>query len=346
MKPSTGWAAGAIVAAIASIVIGLKTVLRLPGLPYNVTELFLDDAHPLALTFFALALLWVGAGAMLVAHASTSSRRPYLALPVALVFVSIASKMLVSRAVTYESLDDILGSNNLFGLVTQQNIWGDWWRRVFLMVNVDAIDFIERRVRYCALYSIPVLCVVAALMPIARRHSGRPHMRRLDAGLFFGTAVAWIGLSATVVLTWAATDNLTELIARPGPFGVPGSVFLLGVVVLLAGHVGVLLKATDSAAGWVAALLFSCVALPAGWVLLNAGLERQVQKYDLVFSGTQFLLGPDRRHALGAGALFARWAVVYVSAVAVIAFGAWLFRVLVMREDAISRRREAAAEGS
>ena len=183
MKSSRVWAAGALVAAIASIVIGLKTILRLPGLPYNVTELFLDDAHPLALTFFALALLWVGAGAMLVAHASTSSRRSYLALPVALVFVSIVSKLLVSRAVTYESLDDILGSNNLFGLVTQQNIWGDWWRRVFLVVNVDAIDFIERRVRYCALYSIPVLCVAAALVPIARRQSGRPPMRRLDAGL-------------------------------------------------------------------------------------------------------------------------------------------------------------------
>jgi hypothetical protein len=242
----------------------------------------------------------------------------------------------VSRAVTYESLDDILGSNNLFGLVTQQNIWGDWWRRVFLAVNMDAIEFIERRVRYCALYSIPVLCVATALMPIAWRHDGRPRMRRLDAGLFAGTAVAWIGLSGAVVLTWAATDNLTELIARPG---------LFGVVVLLAVHVGAL-NATRSAAGWVTVLLFSCAALPAGWLLLNAGLDQQIQKYDLTFSGTQFLLGPDRRHVLGAGALFARWAVVYIGAVAVIAFGAWLFRALVMREETISRRREAPAEAS
>jgi len=190
------------------------------------------------------------------------------------------------------------------------------------------------------------LCIATALIPIARRHGGRPHMRRLDAGLFVATAVAWIGPSGAMVLTWAATDNLTELIARPGPFGVPGSVFLFGIVVLLAGHIGVLLKATQSGAGWVAALLFSCAAFPVGWILLNAGLERRVQKYDVVFSGTQFLLGPDRRHALGAGALFTRWAVVYISAVAVIAFGAWLYRVLVMREGTISRRREAAAEAS
>jgi hypothetical protein len=105
-----------------------------------------------------------------------------------------------------------------------------------------------------------------------------------------------------------------------------------------------LLKARHSAAGWAAVLLFSCAALPAGWVLLNAGLEPHVQKYGLVFSGTQFLLGPDRQHLLSTGALFARWVVVYISVVAVIAFGAWLFNALVMSEGTTSRQREAAAE--
>ena len=82
----------------------------------------------------------------LAAFVIARSRKPYLALPIALLLVALVSKLLVSRAVTYESLDDILGSNNVFGLVTQQAIWGNWWRTEFLRLGVDAVDFVERRV--------------------------------------------------------------------------------------------------------------------------------------------------------------------------------------------------------
>jgi hypothetical protein len=189
------------------------------------------------------------------------------------------------------------------------------------------------------------------LMPIARRHIGsgpmRRQMKRFEAGLFVGTVVGWIGLSGAIVLPWAATDNLTELIAQRGPFGIPGPVFLLGICVLLAGHVSVLLNATQSVARGAWALLYSVAAVPAGWALLNRGLEQQVQKYNLVFSGTQFLLGPDRQHSLGGGALFTRWAVVYTGAVAVIVCGAWLFNALAPHaRSAIWPRRPAAAGAS
>src|SRR6476660_4266033 len=104
-----------LVLAVAAIVIAIKAVLRLPGLPYNVGELFLNRASLPSLVFFSLSLLWVGAGSMVVADMVRRSRRAYLSLPFALVLVSLISKILLSRSVTYESVDDIIGSNDLFG---------------------------------------------------------------------------------------------------------------------------------------------------------------------------------------------------------------------------------------
>ena len=68
----------ALVAAIGSIVIAVRLVLRAPGIPYNVRELFLDHASLSALVFFALAIVWIGAGAMLLAHVLCRSRRVYV----------------------------------------------------------------------------------------------------------------------------------------------------------------------------------------------------------------------------------------------------------------------------
>lgn len=53
-----------LAAAIAAIVL-LRAVLRLPGIPYNVSELFLDGGSAWRLTLFAVALLWISAGQLL-----------------------------------------------------------------------------------------------------------------------------------------------------------------------------------------------------------------------------------------------------------------------------------------
>ena len=66
--------AAVLVATIATIFVGIKLVLRLPGVPYNVEELFLDNASASALVIFSLALLWVGCGAMMLAHWLAQSR--------------------------------------------------------------------------------------------------------------------------------------------------------------------------------------------------------------------------------------------------------------------------------
>jgi len=330
---------------VIAIVGCIKVALHVPGIPYNVAELFLNDGSVIALAFFAAGLLWIGAGAMIVAIALTSTRRPYAILPIALAAVSLVSKMLISRGVTYESLDDILGTNNIFDLVTRQGIWGHWWRTEFLKLGADGIDFIERRVRYCALYSILLVPIATGLVPRAARKFAREGVGSAAWTLTALVACAWVSVSGAIVLAWAATDNLTELIAVSGPLRIPGWLFLFGVFMIIAANVAMLRSVERSLSRWMSALAISAVCLVASWLLLNAGLEPHVQKYSATFSGVQFLLGPDRQHGLATATLFLRWAVVYAGSVVVIAVGAWLGEELTSGVRA-SWRRSAVPEAS
>jgi hypothetical protein len=324
--------------AVVAIVTTIESVLGAPGIPYNVSDLFLDHASVTAVGFFALGVLWIGAGAMIVAILLTATARPHLVLPLAIVVASLVSKMLVSRGVTYESLDDILGANNVFGLVAHNGLWGESWRGMFLRLGPDVIDFIERRVRYCALYSIPLVTLVLAFLPSA--HTRRSGRRATPAAWVATVVVAalWLAIAATIVLRWAATDNLTELIASAGPLGIPGAIFLLAMLVVLAANVALVLSASRSHRGWMVALAGSVGAVALTWSLLNAGLEQHVQKYGVEFAGTQFLLGPDRQHALTGRELFVRWTLLYTSATAVVACGAWIAAALLEYSGTISRR--------
>jgi hypothetical protein len=335
-------AAAALAIAVVAIAGAVRLLLHVPGVPYNVRELFLDNGSLLPLLFFALTLLWIGAGARLVTVAAFGSRWPALVLPLALVAVSLVSKMLVSRAVTYESLDDILGSDNLFGLVVDHNVWGAAWRARFLAIGGDTVDFLERRVRYCALYSLPTLWIAVAFAAVTpamrRRHTALQH------ALVLGVAVVWTWLCGTIVLTWAATDNLTELIAATGPFGVAGPLWLLVLVLVLAANGALITTAPQSAIRAVSAAAATALCVPVSWWLLNAGLEQHVQKYGVTFPAAQFLLGPDRQHALSTAVLFARWTVVYLGGVTTIAAGGWL--VGAFAPGALTSRAAAAADAA
>ena len=328
----------ALVAAIITIVVAVTAVLRLPGIPYNVRELFLDHASFPALTFFALMLIWIGGGPMLLAHVALRSRRAYLIVPLGLILVSLVSKMLLSRSVTYESIDDIIGSNNLFGLVTREKVWGAPWGRVFDALGPDIVDFVERRVRYTAVYSIPLLDLGLVFLLALRSGQAVSRMKPLHRFLLITCVGGWFWLARTLIVTWAATDNLTELIARRPVLGIPGEWFVFAIPALIGVTVALLIRATAQAKWWPVAIGSTIAALPVGWALLNLGLEPHVEKYGYTFSGAQFLLGPDRKSILSESALFSRWVAVQLSAVGVTFVGAWI-------ADRVARAAGALATG-
>ena len=132
-------------------------------------------------------------------------------------------------------------------------------------------------------------------------------------------------LCKAIAFDWTSTDNLNELIARDGAWGWGGGGFLYALLLVVCINSLLLAEAVSAGPTQIGlTVLFSLAALPLGWWLLNEGLEQNVQKYGLVYSGTQFLLGQDRLNLLGPTALFLRWCTTQASIALVLAIGVWL----------------------
>lgn len=316
--------------AVALIILGLRAVLRLPGIPYNVAAMFLDNGNPLALAVFALVLLWAGAGSALLGEVMASARRPGWLLPPMALAVSLISLALLWMSVTPERIGKVSGSSNLYWFVTNQSTWGNTWREVFLSLGTDFISFLERCVRYSALYA--PMPIFLGLMIAARPSHGRGAVQRVrDAGLLV-SAFLTLWLCKAIAFDWSSTDNLNELLAGDGDWGWGGGGYLYGLLALICLNGLILSKGlAGNALVLLGSLLFTGVAVPLGWWLLNQGLEPEVHKYESVFSGAQFLLGPDRIHLLPTEVLFVRWAAVQSVATIMIAIGAWLGRTICTR---------------
>lgn len=328
-------------AVVAAITAAVSFVLRLPGIPYNVAELFLGDGHPAFVAVFALALLWVGGGAMLFAEHLSVTRRPWLTMPVGAMVVSLISLGLLSASVTQESISDISGSNNLFWFVTNKDIWGVWWRKVFLALDSPGfVGFFERIVRFTALYTPPVIFL--SWFMAAAGYRQRVGGRRLT--YLFLISLPWLWLCKKVAFRWSSTDNLNELVARNGAFGLGGAPYLYLLLALFAFNIALLVRATRRAAWWPAGIVFTVAAIPLGWMLLNLGLEPHIEKYGSVFSGAQFLLGPDRKHALGEMDLFIRWSFVQGACTFAVFIGAWIAQGLLPAARRRSPRTNNATE--
>lgn len=313
-------AAGAVI----FLLMGLTALLWLPGIPYNLRELFRADASVPALLAFSMALLWAGGGAVWLGTHLAAARWPGLQLAPLTLLVSGVSLSLLWAGVNTESIEDISGSSNRFWFVTQSEIWGPIWKDAFLWIGSPRwIGTVEHFVRYSALYG-PLPIVLGLLIALRQTHwRGERRTLRL-VGLLLG-AGAFLWLCKAIAFDWTSTDNLNELIARDGKWGWGGGGFLYALLLVVCLNGLLLAEALSAGLSQTGlALLFSLAVLPVGWWLLNEGLAQNVQKYGLVYSGTQFLLGPDRLNLLDPTALFWRWCMAQLSIVLVLAMGVWL----------------------
>lgn len=315
-----GWLA--LPLAWAALTVALAAALRLPGVPYNFRELFLGGGHIGFIAIFALVPFWIGAGAAWVARRMAASRVPALAFPLPALAASLVSLLLLAFSVTDESLDDIAGSSNLWWFATKENLWGEWARPVFVALGQDVVSFLERPVRFAAIYVPPAAFIsFGLLLTDWRRPVRRPWPK---AFALVAWTLPWLWLCKAIGFDWSSTDNLNELIAREGALGMGGGFYLYLLIALFAAGVTTLARAPTSLRGAALAVAVVIATTVLGWGLLNLGLEPRVQKYGLEFSGVQFLLGPDRSHTLGAGALFARWSAVYAGGLLLVSLGARL----------------------
>jgi len=315
---SRGWLVAGIVLTLV-LATAIHVLVGLPGVPYNVGELFRGDVPFLAEVVFALALLWIGVGPALTARRLTAARHAWVELPLLTIGVSLVSLLLFAASVTEESLMDVVGSNNLNWFVIHRQIWGEGAAELFRRLDAPGlVAFVERPVRFTAL--LAPLFLTLALFGAAALALRLGRFRWQRWLLLVVAALPWFWLCKAIAFDWSSTDNLNELIARQGAWGTGGG-FYLYLLLLLFGANAVGVASVRRRRGAAAAVVGTAAALAVSWWLLTHGLEPQVQKYGNVFSGAQFLLGPDRTQLLPPSELLLRWAIVYLGGLLVVAAG-------------------------
>ena len=327
------------VAGVACLVIMLVAfvVLRLPGVPYNVRELFLFGGNGVDLFFFSIALLSFGWMAAWVGRLLAQSRKPALIAPLAAIVASMVIYKLFTFSVTRESIMDVSGTTDLVRRIGEWGILGqpgiDFVARVGAGDLRAVTDEFEPAIRFGTLIGpiIIFLGVILAAHFRLVRASERPLSTRIS--VFFVSSftyllfmLPWLYFCKVIAFDWASTDNLTELIASHSDFGWGGGGYLYALLALVASCAGLLAWSGRFGKGYTVKVLFITVlSLPLAWWLLNTGLSANVNKYGLEFSGVDFLLGPDRQHHLAKMELFWRWSFVYFTMVGGLAFGAGLY---------------------
>jgi len=332
-------AALAAVAGIVVLAVGISVFIRLPGVPYNVPQVFPAQHRHLCIAIFAVLLLVMGLTPAAVAAWIVRQPRHALWTPLVTVGATLAAWAMLRASVTTERIHKILGYPVLH--------WGwDW----------------ELICRFLALYGGVMMILILAAVVVAARHitagsliageAGRRaagRMGRSASGLVAGMilfCLPWLVLARLVVIDWADTDNLTELI-RTEPY--PGDVFLTLVVLLIGLNAAVLAHVfLDFRPGRAVLAVAGTIALAVpGWFLLELGLMPSLPKYGITFSAAQFLLGPNRTDALSAANLALRWSVVQIAAVLVLAYGEWIaLRLLHPASASAAEDRPAGATAS
>lgn len=310
-----------MVATVLLIAIGIKLMLHLPNIPYNVRELFRGNGNLGVLVIFAMAVLWIGAGSAWFGRRLAVERYPeFVVFPLTLV-VGMISLALVWSSATTESVGDIVGASNRFWFVTKENAWGDIWRDIFLALDApDVIAFIETCIRYWALYT--PLSIFLGVMVFAHERWKSSSTTSVRPFPLFVMVLLILWLCKAICFDWSSSDNLNELIARDGEWGLGGGGFLYGLLFLTCLNALAIAELPGKPIRYGLVVLLSTIAaIPLGWWLLNQGLDSAIEKYERIYSGVQFLLGPDRSNLLSQDVLFLRWCAVQLAVVAAMGLG-------------------------
>ena len=282
----------------ALLALALVGLSRSPALPYNVRELFPAGVAGLVASACLVLLLW-GLLAWPVHALLWWRNRPDMAVRVipSLIGASLLAAVAATFGLPPESVDDVVGSPILK------------WPWV-----------LETLGRFTALYGAVALAAAGGAWIAA--HIGSRLMRGL-VGVWTVTCMLLVGPLHLVIVTFAATDNLTELMRNGG--GVTASVSLFaGAVSLFAA--GSALSAALCMRVWrrrLRLLMVFALCWGLAGLLLWWGSESMLIKYDRAFSAAQFLLSSDREHYATGAPLIFRFLMACTGLFAITAWMQW-----------------------
>ena len=259
-----------------------------PFVPYNVRELFRQDAVWLSALLLAGVCYWLAVWPVWLARRRLSGVHRLWQLPLGLLVYGGVSFLMLKVAVPVESLHDLVGSP-VAG-------WPGQW---------------ESGLRWIALAAIPGALLYLAAQAVRRRRG-----RRLGPMQFWSAAPSLM-LAYWGVLTQAATDNLAELLAEPQPLAFVALCAWLFTVFCAAAWIA------SPAATRISRLAGGLVSLPLAALFLYIGLAGEIHKYDQQFSALQFLLSPDREHYATQAVIWLRYGALHALVIAALSFLQW-----------------------
>ena len=283
----------AVLAAFATAVVlasGLALAL-VPTVPYNLRELLAPDGRPWsALVIPAVALAMFGLPPWIGRAAVPSRGVPVAQVAAALVAGPLALALLLLVAAPLESLHDLVGAPVL-----------------------DIAPAIELTGRLAVLLAGVVWALAlgsalhGALLPPGWRGGSVAHL--ILHGLW--VLPAW----HLVVVSWAATDNLTELMAGGGGIRATACVLAYACLVGLTASVLVGAAIAPDRRRIVVGVLWALSSVGLGWLLASAGTQDAIVKYGRMFSALQFLLSASRDTYVSGLALGIRFALAHLAAI-------------------------------
>ncbi len=312
---------------IALITITLSILIKLPGVPYNVSELFRLDGMFVAILPFAVFIIWFGMSIPLISSRLLDNPdRHIIRLPLMIFSSVLISYLLLKISVTEEALYDFVGSPTIYKGVTFQNRWGDFGFTLSRYFHYPLIwNFIEEIIRFLALFSplTFMLCLFYYSSDLIRKYgirklSNQIHLVSISLSLNIFYMLPWLLLCKYIAFDAANTDNLNELIARDGFWGAGGGGYLYLLIILLSLNS---VWVSQSKRHGIFKIIGTFICGIITWYLFKHGLEPNIEKYGITFSGVDFLLGPDRKTKLDETMLFMRWFILYTGAIATLAWG-------------------------
>jgi len=277
--PPARWSDMVVTLLLAAV---LWPAARLPGMPYNVVELLPLTVAGVGTALALAAVAWslFALPLLLQAHWRARPERAMNLLPW-LPLLCLAPALLLVAAVPQESLEDVVGSPLLGGPA-----------------------WLELTGRYMALHGGLLLASTGAVWLVSRVASDR----RIDLlPRWLLALAAWALPLHAIVVSGAATDNLTELMRDGGSLG-SSCLLFIGVLALFT--------AASSLSALVAGLhharrlvVLAALSWPVVVAALWLGSEPSLFKYGRVFSAAQFLLSPNREHYAQGPELLVRFAL-------------------------------------
>ncbi len=280
---NSGWPSHLIRVLVLVAAVAIAT--NLSGMHYDVRKLVSPGiGGAMAVAGLALAAYWIAVGPLaILPQAGQAPGRLFFAFPLALLGHALVTWCLFRVSTPNPVFLKIVGAPVL-----------DWpWE-------------FEALLRYLALH-VSLLTQMLGAVLLVRAVNEPKALVGFIYWLLISLVLAWP--LYLVILEWAATDNLTELIRDNASFAASSS---LAAAMLLAfvtaGSLGAMLG-DGRRKRW----LFGLGALAAlgATVLFGWALEPTLVKYGKVFSAAQFLLSEDREHYAQGNALLIRYVFAF-----------------------------------